>query len=199
MGKDFQIEKFSLKLIGNFNQVNASVAFEVSKLVGVKEESARASLENFNGVGRRFEFKGEEKGVKIFDDYAHHPTAIAATAEAVRAKFPTEKIWLIYQPHMFSRTKYLEKEFVETFKTIPIDEVILVDIFAARQENTENIESKDIVTQVEKDSVKYIGDFEATAGYLTSNVGVGDIVVVMGAGDVYKLSILLLNKLKNRE
>ena len=195
-GRDFNTGNFNLKLIGNFNQENAALAFEVAKLLGVDEQTARTSLEAFRGVGRRFEFCGEEKGIKVFDDYAHHPTAIRLTAQAAREKFPTEKIWLVYQPHMFSRTKYLEKEFVETFKSLPVDQVILVDIFAARQENKENISSKDIVEQVSKDSVRYIRDFEDTASYLIKNLHEGDIVINMGAGDIYKLSGILLEKLK---
>ncbi len=199
LGQDFEQESFKLKLIGDFNQENANLAFEVAKLLGVSEDTARASLENFTGVGRRFEFKGEEKGVKVFDDYAHHPTAIEATARAAREKFPQQHIWLIYQPHMYSRTKYLEKDFVKTFQAIPVDQVILVDIFAARQENTDNITSADIVQQVNKPTVRYIGDFEKTANYLAEAVGFGDIVLVVGAGDIYKLSTLLLEKLKNHD
>lgn len=199
LGKDFQVENLNLKLIGDFNQSNAAIAFQVAKLIGVSEQQARTSLERFSGVGRRFEFRGEERGIKIFDDYAHHPTAIAATAGAAREKFPNQKIWLVYQPHMFSRTKYLETEFIETFKTVPADQVILVDIFAARQDNRENISSKQIVDQVNRSNVRYIGDFENTAYFLAKNLNVGDVVIVMGAGDIYKLSGLLLNKLRNQK
>ncbi len=198
LGQDFQIEKFDLKLIGEFNQTNASLAFEVAKCLGIDEEVAKKALEKFTGVGRRFEFHGEEKEVKVFDDYGHHPTAIKATAEAAREKFPDSKIWLIYQPHMFSRTKYLFDSFVEVFKEIPVDEIVLVDIFAARQENTENISSQHIVNEVKKSNTHYIGSLENTAYYLAKNVAVGDIVIVMGAGDIYKLSGMLLEKLKNK-
>ncbi len=98
---------------------------------------------------------------------------------------------------MYSRTKYLEKEFVNTFKNLPIDEIILVDIFAARQENFENITSADIVEQVKKPNVRYIRSFEDTSYFLVKNLHAGDVVIVMGAGDIYKLSEMLLSKLRN--
>lgn len=197
LGKDFEKQNLNLKLIGEFNQENAALAFEVAKILRIDEFKAKTALESFLGIGRRFEFRGEEKGVKVFDDYAHHPTAIKLTAEAARLKFPNSKIWLVYQPHMYSRTKYLEKEFVETFKTIPVDETILVDIFAARQENQEHISSEDIVKQVKKETVRYIGNFENTSYYLVKNLSANDIVIVMGAGDIYKLSVMVLAKLRN--
>lgn len=196
-GEDFKMEKLDLKLIGDFNQVNAAVALEVARVVGIDEKTAKESLERFSGVGRRFEFRGEEKGIKIFDDYAHHPTAITKSVQAAREKFPDNKIWLVYQPHMYSRTKYLEKEFVEVFKNLAVDESILVDIFAARQENFENISSKDIVEQVKKPNVRYIRNFEDTTYFLVKNLHAGDIVIVMGAGDIYKLSPMLLSKIRN--
>lgn len=198
LGRDFQIERFNLKLIGDFNLENAALAAEVGRLLGVDETKIKSSLEKFSGIARRFELKGEEKGIKVFDDYGHHPTAIKATINAAKNYFPNEKIWLVYQPHMFSRTKYLFNKFVEVFKNLPIHESVLVDIYAARQENLENVSSSDIVAACDTNKVKYIGDFDKTADYLTENLNYGNIVIVMGAGDVYKLSPLLLEKLRNK-
>jgi len=166
--------------------------------VGIEMGKIRESLSKFGGISRRFEFKGEEKGIKVFDDYGHHPTAIKATVKAAKEKFPEKRIWLVYQPHMFSRTKHLFNEFVEVFQSLDIHEIVLVDIFAARQENKENISSRNIVETVTRDNVKYIGSFEETAYYLVKNVFAGDVVIVMGAGDVYKLSSLFLEKLRNK-
>lgn len=197
-GRDFKLQKFKLKLIGEFNQVNATLALEVAKLIEIDKAKAIKALEQFSGISRRFEFFGEEKGIKIFDDYGHHPTAILATSQAARDKFPNQKIWLVYQPHMFSRTKYLFNDFVNVFKNLPVEEIILVDIFAARQENNEKISSRDIVLGVKKDNVRYIRDFEKTSDYLTANLNSSDIVIVMGAGDIYKLSKILLAKLARK-
>ena len=189
-------QKFELKLIGELNQFNASIAATVGVILGIEMDKIRGSLSKFGGISRRFEFKGEVKGIKIFDDYGHHPTAIKATVEAAKQRFCDNRIWLVYQPHMFSRTKYLFNDFVEVFRSLGIHEAILVDIFAARQENKDNISSRDIVETVKKDNVKYIGSFDETVNHLVKSVSAGDIVVVMGAGDVYKLSILLEEKLR---
>ncbi len=196
-GKDYKSEKLNLKLIGDFNQINASLALEVARLIGVDEGLAKTGLEKFSGVGRRFEFRGEEKNIKVFDDYGHHPSAIEATVIAAREKFPDSRLWLVYQPHMYTRTKYLFDSFVETFKKIPVDQLVLVDIFAAREENKDNISSQHLVAEVGKSNAHYIGDFEKTAYYLAKNLAANDVVIMMGAGDIYKLSGLLLTKLRN--
>lgn len=193
--KDFPSRKFNLQMIGEFNQDNANLAFEASKLVGIEETQITKSLENFAGIARRFDFKGESKEIKVFDDYAHHPTAIKATLEAAVEKFPDQKIYLVYQPHMFSRTKKLFDQFVTVFKNLAVEETILVDIYAARQENKENISSRDIVETIDSPKVIYIENFEKTVGYLAKKLLPHDIVIVMGAGDIYKLSPQLLTKL----
>lgn len=199
LAKDFQINNFDLKLIGDFNQENAALAFETAKLIGIDKTKAKKTLEKFSGIARRFEFKGEEKGVKVFEDYGHHPSAIKATILAAKKKFSNKRIWLVFQPHMFSRTKYLFADFVEIFKNLPIEEIILVDIYAAREENKENISSKSVVEAVNSRKVKYIGNFEQSAFYLVKKLAVNDIVIVMGAGDIYKLSTLILKKLSNKK
>lgn len=200
LGKDFQIENYSLKLLGDFNLENAALAAETVRNLNVDEKTIKASLENFLGIARRFEFKGEARGVKVYDDYGHHPTAIKATVEAARKKFPNQKIWLVYQPHMFSRTKKLFEEFVSVFKNLGIEGVVLVDIYAARQKNMENISSADIISKVNLPNVSYIGDFEKAVGFMTEKLTSKSLVIVMGAGDIYKLSGMLLEKLnaKNR-
>ncbi len=197
-GKNFNTKNFSLKLIGEFNQENATLAFEVAKELGIEESVVKKSLENFSGVARRFELKGEVQGIKVYDDYGHHPTAIEATVKAAKQKFPDAKIWLIYQPHMFSRTKKLFEQFVDVFKNLGIHETVLVDIYAARQENTENIASSDIVSAVNLPNVSYKGDFEQTADYLVEKLTSDSILIVMGAGDIYKLSGLVLEKLNGK-
>lgn len=195
---NFEQKNFELNLLGNFNKENAATAFQVAKIVGIAETTVQKALSKFTGVARRFDFKGEQAGVKIFDDYGHHPSAIEKTITAAKEKFPTGRLWLIYQPHMFTRTAYLFDQFVASFKNSTADFIILVDIYAARQENKENISSLDLAKAVSKETVKYIGDFENTAFYIVKHAVAGDVVVVMGAGDIYKLSDLILRKLKNR-
>ncbi len=198
LGRDFSVENLNLKLLGGFNLENAALAAEVARLLGIENTKIKNSLENFSGIARRFELKGEVNGIKVFDDYAHHPTAIEATVNATLKKFPNNRIWLIYQPHMFSRTKKLFDQFVKVFKSLQVEETILVDIYAARQENKENISSLDIVNAVDSPKVNYIGDFAKTVEYVSSKVKPNDIVIVMGAGDIYKMSEMILEKLNGK-
>lgn len=197
LGKHFKIETLDLKLIGEFNLENASLAFEVGKILRIDDKLIKNSLENFSGIARRFDFKGEVNKIKVFDDYGHHPTAIKATIKAAKEKFPNSRVYLVYQPHMFTRTKMLFDEFVNVFKNLGIEKTILVDIYAARQENKENISSLDIVKAVDQENVVYFGDFETAVKNLTENLMQEDVVIVMGAGDIYKLSDQLLIKLHN--
>lgn len=200
-GKTKKVTKpvnLNLRMIGEFNRLNAAIAARLAQELGVKKNKINSSLENFKGVARRFEFKGEEKGVLVFDDYAHHPTAISETMKAARERFADKKIWLVYQLHLYTRTKVLFSEFASTFENIPADEVVLVDIFAAREKNTDQINSGDIAHAVKNKKIKYIPDLQDAATHVAKESSVGDVVISMGAGDIYKLPGLLLGKLRNK-
>lgn len=181
-----------LQIPGDFNRRNAALAWEVAARLGVDDKIIRQTLEEFTGLGRRFEFKGEAFGARIYDDYAHHPTAIKVTLEAARQKFPSQKIWLVFQPHMFSRTKYLFDDFVKVFREAAVDKIIICDIFPAREKDTGLVSSRDLVLAIGKKNVEYSGRFEEAVRYLTQNIKRGDVVVNMGAGDIYRLSPILL-------
>ena len=187
---------YELKMIGKFNKVNASIAAEVARKLSISDEKIKAALEKFNGLDRRFEFKGEAKGVMVFDDYAVHPTSILKTLEAARGKFPERKIWTVFQPHLFTRIKVLFNDFVSSFEDVPVDKIIIVDIFGAR-ETSGDVSSYDLAQAVKNKKVKYIPSFEDAASYVTKEVSVGDIVISMGAGDIYKFPRVLLRKLGN--
>ncbi|OGY21655.1 MAG: hypothetical protein A2126_01930 [Candidatus Woykebacteria bacterium GWB1_45_5] len=200
-GETIQVSKpanFDLKMVGEFNQMNAAVAAAVAKKLVIREEIIQKALESFSGLVRRFEFKGEEKEVLVFDDYAHHPTAVLATSKAAREKFPNQKIWLVFQPHLFSRTKALFGEFVESFEKSPVDEIIITDIFGAREKDTGEVSSTDLVKTIKGKQVKYLPNIEEAATYITKEAFAGDIVITMGAGDIYKLPEMLLKKLGNK-
>ncbi|MDO8619696.1 MAG: Mur ligase family protein, partial [Candidatus Daviesbacteria bacterium] len=122
-------EKFNLKIPGEFNQLNASAAFKVGLMLGIEPEIIKKSLENFTGAARRFEFIGDYSGAKVYSDFGHHPTEIEKTMEAAREKFPKERILLVYQPHMFSRTKALFADFVKVFQNLPVDKAFIMDIY----------------------------------------------------------------------
>ena len=190
--------KINLQIPGIHNVENAKLAFLCGEALGIDEETILKTLNNLTGISRRFEFKGEASSVKVFDDYAHHPTEISASLLAFREKFPNERIWCVYQPHMYTRTKALFTKFVRSFEESTVDKLILVDIFAAREKNTENISSLDLVRSIKNKDVKYIGDLEQAAVYVAKNISAGDVVVAMGAGDINKLSGLILNKLRGQ-
>ena len=196
-GKTYEYKRIpNLKLLipGQFNKINAALAIAVAEILGIKESGL--ILSKFKGLSRRFEFKGEVKNIKVFDDYAHHPTEIAATLTAARDKFPKNKIWCVFQPHMYTRTKVLFSKFVKVFENSKINEIILVDIFAARQRNFSKISSFDLAISVKNKKVKYIGELKQAAKYLIKNLSPGDILMVLGAGDIYLLSNLVLEGLK---
>ena len=127
-----------------------------------------------------------------------HPTAIAKTLQAAREKFPDKKIWLVFQPHLYTRTKALLPQFISTFESVPADEIILVDIFEAREKNTGEVDSEAITRAVRNRKIKYIPDLQGAAVHLVKNVSVGDVVISMGAGNIYELSQMLLRKLANK-
>lgn len=200
--KDYNwyLKNFGMKLPvpGKHNQANALAAYLCARYLGVSEETVERSLSSFSGTSRRFEFKGEVNGIKIFDDYAHHPTEVAATLSAAREKFPGERIWCIFQPHTFSRTKALFNEFVKSFDESAVDKLILVDIYAARENDPGDITSFNLAKEMKSKKAAYIGDIEEAATYVAGNVAAGDVVIAMGAGDIYKLPQILQNKLEGQ-
>ena len=198
-GKTFQVLEpvsYEIKMLGSFNKLNTAIAVKVLQELQIEEQKITDSLQNFNGVSRRFEFIGEEKGVLVFDDYAHHPTAIKETVHETRIKFPNKKIWVVYQPHLFSRTKALFGEFVKVFKESEADTTILVDIFEARETDNQEISSQDIVKAIGLETVKYMTSLEEAANFLVTRVSGGDMILTVGAGDIYTLAGRILEKLK---
>jgi len=184
---------FNLKIPGGHNIKNAQAAVAVAKILGVDSKKAENSLESFEGTWRRFEFKGETKnGVLVYDDYGHHPTEIKATLKGAREFFGGKKIWCVFQPHLYSRTKLLFADFGKSFGDV--DEIILADIYAAREPKDEGINSKMLAEEITKNGGKarYMKSFEKITGFLAENAKKGDVIITMGAGDVFKIGENLL-------
>jgi len=133
---------------------------------------------------RRQELIGEVNGIKIFDDYAHHPTAIRETIAAFKSKYPQEKITVVIEPHTYSRMKFLFNDFLTCASDA--DNVIFTDVFASREQGHETISSQKLVSEINQDKVKYIA-FDEVVEYLINNVKSG-IVAFMGAGKINKIS-----------
>ena len=161
-----------------------------SNITSIEKSAIKSALLKFTGANRRFEFKGKVNGANIFDDYGHHPTEIIATAKSLMNK-KYNKSWVVFQPHTYSRTKTLLDDFAKAL--LNFDNIIVLDIYAARETNTFGISSKDLVNKIislGKDA-KYIPDFEECVNYLKNNVSKNDIIMTLGAGTVTKIGPML--------
>ena len=182
-----------LSVPGRHNILNALACIALCTEYGIEKQDIAISLERFTGAHRRFEFKGKiNKTSSVYDDYAHHPTEIKATYNSLKNK-KYNKSWVIFQPHTYSRTKTLLNDFAKAL--INFDNIIILDIYAAREKNTYNISSKDLVNEIKnlgKDA-KYIPNFEECAKYVKNNIKDNDIVITLGAGTVTDIGPMLIS------
>jgi UDP-N-acetylmuramate--alanine ligase len=155
-------------------------------------EGAAQALGKFVGTGRRFEVRGEAGGVVVVDDYAHHPTEIQATLAAARSRYPGRRIWAVWQPHTYSRTQALLKDFAHSFGEA--DEVIVLEVYAAR-EPRQDFSSKQIVDLLPRPA-HFIANLEEVSHYLVSHLHPGDVVLVLSAGDADRVSTEVLAHMK---
>lgn len=177
-----------LSVGGKHNVSNATAVFASAHKMGIKTDSIIKGIESFGGTKRRFEYKGTLNGARVYDDYAHHPTEIAATYDTA-SKMKHNKIWVVFQPHTYSRTNALLDDFAATLSKY--DNVIITDIYAAREKNTIGITSQAISDKMK--NARYIPDFAEISEHLKANVKPDDIVLTMGAGTITDLSKFLFN------
>lgn len=185
-----------LAVPGEHNILNSTAAFACCHQLGVSTECIIETLEGFTGTQRRFDIIGTTaKGVKLVDDYAHHPTEIKATLSAAH-NIPHEKLWCIFQPHTYTRTTALFDDFAEAFAEA--DNLILAEIYAARETNIHKISAKSLAERIQEThpdkNVMFEADFDKIAKFVKKNAAKGDLVITMGAGDIYKVGELILNK-----
>ena len=182
----------SLSVAGKHNVLNALATVATCDYYGIDIKTMAIALKKFTGAERRLEYKGSLRDtISIFDDYAHHPTEILATVNAINNKTFNES-WVIFQPHTYSRTKNHLNEFAEAIAKF--DNIILLDIYAAREQNTYDISSKDLATAIESlgKKVLYMPDFDEVVSYIKANTKDDDIVITLGAGTVTKLGPMIL-------
>lgn len=181
----------SLGTMGTHNIYNALAAIATSHICGVPMDSIIDSISKYTGTHRRQEYKGSFEGARIIDDYAHHPTEVKATLSALRNS-SSGRIICAFQPHTYTRTKALLKEFAVSF--FDADKVLIADIYAAREKDTGEIHSRDLANELVKNGVnaEYLGTFEEIGNYIKNNASEGDIIVTMGAGDIYMVGEMLL-------
>jgi UDP-N-acetylmuramate--alanine ligase len=183
------VGKLNMVILGRHNRINALAAFAVCALSGITPAKILKSLNEYSGSCRRFESKGHFGKAILIDDYGHHPTEIRATLQAAREKYPAKKICLVFQPHQYSRTKKLLNEFVTAFSDA--NTVIIPNIYASRDnaEDKASVSPESFVNELKKHhpSVLYGEGLENTAAYLKKNCRDYDLIITMGAGDVWKV------------
>lgn len=185
-------EAIVLQVPGKHNVCNALAALTVTQLLALPLADAAWAMAQFTGTGRRFEVRGEMNGIVIIDDYAHHPTEIRATLAAARTRYPSRRIWVVWQPHTYSRTRALFNEFAAAFTDA--DEVIVTEIYAAR-EPKQNFSSKQVVESMPRQA-HFISDLPEVSNYLIKNLRPGDALLVLSAGNADQISNEVLNRLK---
>jgi len=200
---DYTKENLNIQLAvsGEHNIKNGKAALVVARLLGVEEGKAMNLLARFEGTWRRQELKGvTASGALVYDDYAHHPTEIKATLQGFRAKYPDGNIRVVFQPHLYSRTKLLLNDFAQSFDDA--NEVIVAPIYAAREANDPTI-TAEILAQRIVDEQKTLNlrvwemlDFLAIETYLRDTAQKGDIIITMGAGDIFKVGEVLTESKK---
>lgn len=180
-----------LNVPGKHNILNALASICASLCLNVSSENIVKGIANFKGIHRRFELKGVKSGVTVIDDYAHHPTEIKATLSAAN-NYPHKRIFCVFQPHTYSRTLNLFDEFTKAFDNT--DELILADIYAAREKDTGAVSSNSLGDKIRERNIKCSNfhSFEDIVSYLNENLESGDLLLTIGAGDVFKVGEMYL-------
>lgn len=181
----------TLGMPGSHNIANALPVIALARTLGLKNDTICQALSRFEGTDRRFDHKGEIGGVTVIDDYAHHPAEIRATLSAA-AHYPHKRLWCVFQPHTYSRTKAFLKDFAQVLSTA--EHVVLADIYAARETDTLGISSRDLQREIlaSGGDCHYFPSFDEIENFLLENCTAGDLLITMGAGDVHKIGENLL-------
>ena len=189
LGKPTNVE---LQVPGKHNILNALAALTVTQLLGLRLADAAQVLGQFTGTARRFEVRGEANGVVVIDDYAHHPTEIQATLAAARSRYPRCPLWVVWQPHTYSRTQTLLEDFANSFGDA--DEVIVTEVYPAR-EPKQDFSSKKVVEAMPRPA-HFIAGLPEVSNYLITHLRPGDVLLVLSAGDADQVSTDVLAHLK---
>ena len=196
--KDKEAKKLKklLKNPGDFNILNALAALKTAQALRVPNKTSFKSLSQYKGSWRRFDVTEilHPKPYTLIDDYGHHPSQVRVTLKATREKFPKKEIWCVYQPHQYQRTDSLFNEFVRAFKKAPVNKLIITDIYSVagreKKDIKKKVSSQKLVKAVNKSFVTYMPKSKIES-FLKKNLKGGEVVVIMGAGDIYDLSLKL--------
>jgi len=191
-----QLGQLKLAVPGRHNLANALSVVAVGRHVGLSFSQIAEALQSFKGAGRRFQLLGEVAGIKVIDDYAHHPSEIAATVQAAKQVNPKRLIG-VFQPHRYSRTSLLYRRFGCVFSDV--DEVIINEIYSAGEKPIEGVNAGLIVRSIKENSgkdVRYFSTCDQIVDYLTEHVQPGDMVLTMGAGNIWTVGVELVKRLR---
>ena len=196
-GDDLEPVAFELSVPGEHNRRNAATALAALELAGVARQDAERVLPEFRGAGRRFEPRGEANGVRVFDDYGHHPTEIAATLAAARGAANGGRLLVLFQPHLYSRTRHLASALARSLAAA--DAVAVTRVYAAREEPVAGVEGKLVVDALAAERpgmpVAWTPGLEDAVRFLSRRARPGDLVLTIGAGDVERAAPLILEEL----
>lgn len=184
MYKGEYLAHVKLSVTGEHNVYNALAAFAAGHISGLDPEKIARGLYKFHGAKRRMEYKGTVNGALVFDDYGHHPTEVATTLEGVAKRDDAERLFCVFQPHTYTRTYTLMDDFAKSFDSV--DQVYIADIYPARETDDLGISGKTLAIRI-GEKAEYISGFENLANEINPTLMKGDVLVVMGAGDIYKL------------
>lgn len=188
-----------LRVPGRHNFLNALSVVAVGRFVGLSFEGITAALKTFQGAGRRFQLTGEVNGIRVIDDYAHHPSEIKATLNAAR-QLKTGRLVGVFQPHRYSRTSILGERFGEAFSDA--DVIIVSDIYSAGEQPIEGVSADIIISAIEKHEGRkaiYLPTKQEIVDYLARTARPGDMILTMGAGDIWNVGVELVIRLKERQ
>jgi UDP-N-acetylmuramate--alanine ligase len=189
--------RFNLGIPGHHNVLNALAVIALARACGVEWERIRTALPGYCGVGRRLELRAETRGIRVVDDYAHHPAEIRATLQAARERFEARRLWCIFQPHQHSRTRFLLEDFAESFEAA--DRVLVPDIYFVRDSvrEQESVNALDLVERIRAHGgdATYMPEFDAIVAHLLGHIDSGDVILTMGAGSIWKVADELVRRL----
>lgn len=202
-GSDFLVETDGqtvglarLRLPGEHNVLNALAAIIIALDLGVDFNVIRTALAGFAGINRRFQLIGEVGDVTVIDDYAHHPTEIEVTLKAARQRYPGRRLWAVWQPHTFSRTKLLLNRFAGSFAAA--DRVVALDIYQSRETETLGMDTAVVLQAMRHADAVHIHDHQEAAAYILDRIRPGDVVLTLGAGDGNQVGKWVLEGLSKR-
>ncbi len=190
------IGEIELSVPGEHNVLNALAVIAVGQYLGLDFLKIKTALQTFTGAKRRFTFIGQYKGIKVYDDYAHHPTEIRATLEAARKVFPKARLVCAFQPHRYSRTMSFMDEFAQSLSLA--DRIIVTGIYSAGEKPMPGISAETIVKNIPDAKAVYVEKKEQVADYLENELKEGDVFFTVGAGDIYAVGKEILNRLRSR-